>query len=77
MEQAEQIQTTHDNLHWYEWERYSTRQESLMKLGGLKGEIVFEGNLAPFMPYLRLGEMVNVGQGTSFGLGRVEIDIRA
>lgn len=75
MEQAEQIQTTHDNLHWYEWERYSTRQESLMKLGGLKGEIAFEGSLALFMPYFKLAEMVNVGQGTSFGLGRVEVGV--
>lgn len=72
MEQTENIQTKSEQLHWYEWERYSSRQKDLMKLGGLKGEIAFEGSLAPFMPYIRLAEMVNVGQGTSFGLGKVE-----
>ncbi|MEW6664244.1 MAG: hypothetical protein AB1512_03340 [Thermodesulfobacteriota bacterium] len=30
------------------------------------------GELGPFMPFLRMGEQVNVGQGTSFGLGRIK-----
>lgn len=71
IEQAAEIKVKQDNLYWYEWERYSGRQKDLMKLGGLRGDIEFEGNLAPFMPYFRLGEAVNIGQGTSFGLGRI------
>ena len=70
---AKRIQVISQDLHWYDWARYSARQKSLMKLGGLRGTIRFEGNLTPFMPYLRAGEMVNVGQGTSFGLGRFEV----
>ena len=73
MDQAQEIKITDDGLHWYDWERYSGRQKTAMKLGGLKGVINLEGNLSPFMPYLRLGEQVNVGQGTSFGLGRYEM----
>lgn len=72
-EQAQKIQTLREKLYWYEWERYSGNQKSLMKLGGLKGEIEVEGNLSPFMQYLKLGETVNVGQGTSFGLGKYSI----
>ena len=53
--------------------RYSARQKSLMKLGGLRGDITFRGDLGPFIPYLSIGEMVNAGQGTSFGLGRYKI----
>ncbi|HAY22295.1 MAG TPA: hypothetical protein DCY27_09030 [Desulfobacterales bacterium] len=64
------ITTSQSRLHWYDWERYSFSQKELMKLGGLKGTITFAGELGPFMPYLRLGEQVNVGQGTTFGLGR-------
>ncbi|HAY22292.1 MAG TPA: hypothetical protein DCY27_09015 [Desulfobacterales bacterium] len=56
-------------LHWYDWERYSYSQQERLKLGGLKGAITFAGE-GPFMPYLRLGEQVNLGQGTTFGLGR-------
>jgi hypothetical protein len=52
---------------------YSARQKSTMKLGGLRGKITFTGDLLSFMPFLRLGTEVNVGQGTSFGLGRYEI----
>lgn len=75
IEQAGEIKVKQDNLYWYEWERYSSRQKDLMKLGGLRGEIEFESNLTPFMPYLKLGEVVNVGQGTSFGLGRYNIQV--
>ena len=67
---GKEIQVTSDTLYWYDWERYSGRQKSAMKLGGLRGRIRFAGELGPFMPYVRLGEQVNVGQGTSFGLGR-------
>jgi hypothetical protein len=66
------VRTARDGLYWYDWGRYSTRQKDYMKLGGLRGEIAVQGELAPFMPLLRLGEMVHVGQGTGFGLGRYE-----
>lgn len=76
-QKAQKIRTTSDELHWYDWERYSARQKNLMKLGGLRGKIHFKGDLTPFMPYLRIGEMVNAGQGTSFGLGRFCITIQS
>ena len=68
---AQEIKVDEDKLRWYDWERYSARQQRAMKLGGLRGSITFAGDFSPFMPYLRLGEQVNVGQGTSFGLGRM------
>jgi len=74
---SEHVKTTHDGLYWYDWGRYSARQKDYMKLGGLRGEITFEGELSPFMPLLRLGEMVHVGQGTGFGLGGYEVGIGA
>ncbi len=72
---AKNIQTGKHELHWYDWERYSGRQKAAMKLGGLRGNISFTGELGPFMPFLRLGEHVNVGQGTSFGLGKYEVAV--
>ena len=71
---AQEIKVEEDNLRWYDWERYSARQKGPMKLGGLRRTITFTGDLSPFMPFLRLGEQVNVGQGTSFGLGRIRVD---
>jgi hypothetical protein len=67
---AQNIAVTNDELHWFDWERYSARQKDTMKFGGLKGRIAFSGDLSAFMPYLMLGQQVNVGQSTTFGLGR-------
>jgi CRISPR-associated endoribonuclease Cas6 len=70
---AETINTVNSNLRWHDWERYSSRQEIKMKLGGVVGEIVYRGNIAPFIPYLKAGEILHVGKNTSFGLGKYEI----
>ena len=70
---AEQIETTASELRWYDWERYSARQDARMKLGGFVGRVTYRGDLQPFLPLLRLGEVVHVGKGTSFGLGKYVI----
>ncbi|MCS6927340.1 MAG: CRISPR system precrRNA processing endoribonuclease RAMP protein Cas6, partial [Candidatus Binatia bacterium] len=67
---AEQVETVKSELRWYDWERYSARQETRMKLGGVIGRVTYRGELRPFVPLLRLGEVVHVGKGTSFGLGK-------
>lgn len=63
------ITTVEDETFWYDWPRYSTRQRELMKFGGLRGKITFEGDLTPYTPWLKIGELVHVGQTTTFGLG--------
>ena len=70
---AEAVSLKESRLSWHDWQRYSSRQRKLMKLGGLKGSITFSGELTPFLPYLRLGAQVNIGQGTTFGLGRYRL----
>ncbi len=72
--EAEQIETVTGDLHWHDWERYSARQDARMKLGGFVGQVTYQGNLQPFLPLLRLGEIVHVGKGTSFGLGKYVIE---
>jgi hypothetical protein len=71
LEPAESVQVEADHLHWFDWKRYSSRQKSEMNFGGLVGLIDFRGPLTPFLPWLRLAEQINVGQSTTFGLGRV------
>lgn len=70
---AEGVKIQSSDLRWFDWERYSTRQNTRMKLGGLIGKITFHGNIEPFLPYLRAGEILHAGKNTSFGLGRYEI----
>ena len=56
-------------LTWRDWTRYSSRQEQKMTLGGVVGEWSLEGNLAPFLPYLHLGQWLHAGKEAVFGLG--------
>ena len=73
IERAGHIKTVKRALYWHDWERWSNRQETRMKLGGFMGEITYEGDFEPFWPYIRLGEYIHVGKGSSFGLGRYEV----
>ncbi|MDZ7338640.1 MAG: CRISPR system precrRNA processing endoribonuclease RAMP protein Cas6 [candidate division KSB1 bacterium] len=70
---AAEVTTCAHSLRWVDWERWSNRQQTRMKLGGIVGEISFAGPLGPFLPLLRLGEVMHVGKGTSFGLGKYEL----
>jgi len=70
---AEGVKVMKRDLRWYDWERYSARQDTRMKMGGFVGKITFKGDIGPFMSILRAGEVLHVGKGTAFGLGRFEI----
>ncbi|MDR4506860.1 MAG: CRISPR system precrRNA processing endoribonuclease RAMP protein Cas6 [Candidatus Brocadiaceae bacterium] len=74
IEEAMSIQMVSSTVTWQDWERYSTRQKETMKLGGVLGSLQYEGNFRPFMQFLRLGEYIHVGKGTSFGLGQYQIN---
>lgn len=73
IEKAKEVAVKNKNLRWYDWERYSARQDTRMKMGGFVGEITFEGNIEPFMQLIRSGEILHVGKGTGFGLGEYAI----
>ena len=73
IEKAKKIRVKKRDLRWYDWERYSGRQETRMKMGGFVGEITFEGDIDPFIPFIKAGEVLHVGKGTGFGLGKYRI----
>ncbi|MDR0776282.1 MAG: CRISPR system precrRNA processing endoribonuclease RAMP protein Cas6 [Azonexus sp.] len=66
--QAEVIRSE-KKLHWRDWTRYSSRQDRKMDLGGVIGAWKLSGDLAPFVPFLHLGQWLHVGKEASFGLG--------
>ncbi|MCF7992153.1 MAG: CRISPR system precrRNA processing endoribonuclease RAMP protein Cas6 [Thiohalocapsa sp.] len=67
---AERVQLHADWLRWYEWTRYSSRQDTLMQFGGLIGELSLAGpGVAELWPALWLGQWTHIGKGTAFGLG--------
>ena len=73
LDRAKDVHITGGDLRWHDWERWSQRQQTAMKLGGLVGHLRLSGDLAPFAPLLCTAEIVHVGKGSTFGLGKVEI----
>lgn len=69
-----EVQHQAAQLRWHEWARYSSRQDALIQMGGLMGEIELAGaDLNPFWPYLWLGQWTHAGKGAVMGLGRYRI----
>jgi hypothetical protein len=70
---AAHVRPVSENLWWVEWGRFSQRKNMNIQLGGLIGTMVFEGELSGFLPYLELGELLHVGKGTAYGMGRYSV----
>jgi len=70
---ASDVRVVRSDLRWHDWERYSARQRTRMALGGFVGRITFAGDLGPWLPLLTLGEVLHVGKGTAFGLGKYRV----
>jgi hypothetical protein len=74
IERAAQVQVLSSRLRWWDLGRWSNRQQTSMKQGGMVGEIEFGAGWEEFLPLVVAGELVRVGNGTSFGLGKYEIE---
>ena len=74
-ERAAAVRMTGYDLQRTEADRLSSRTGQRHPLGGFVGEAEYEGQLAEFLPYLRLGKWVGVGRQTVWGKG--EFDARA
>lgn len=72
LEKARSIRLVENRTRWFDWERYSHRQGRKMRLGGLVGEVVYEGDWQVLAPFVNAGRWIHVGKGTSFGLGRYD-----
>ncbi len=70
---AQAVQADEENLHWFDWERYSSRQDQKMLMGGLVGRVSYMGDLEEFLPLLRFCEKVHLGKQTTFGLGHIRL----
>ena len=70
---ADDVKITRRNLTWEDQGRYSNRQKTKMQMGGFVGDITLSGDLAPFMDLLKYCEVLHVGKGATFGLGRIKL----
>ena len=44
-----------------------------MDFSGLTGEVEYEGDLSPFVPWLYAAQTLHVGRNTTFGMGKLEV----
>lgn len=75
IKKAELVTRVSDQTRWVDWERYSHRQDARMNLGGIVGQATYKGELAEFLPILKLGELVHVGKACTFGMGKYRMSL--
>ena len=71
---AEAIQISDTNLNWFDWKRYSHRQDKSMLMGGMIGSVIFEGKIGEYIPLIEFCSKVHLGKQTSFGLGKIKAE---
>ncbi|MCK5098915.1 MAG: CRISPR system precrRNA processing endoribonuclease RAMP protein Cas6 [Desulfobacteraceae bacterium] len=75
VKEAENIKTTQNNLKWFDWKRYSSRQNKKMLMGGITGTITYKGKLEKYLALLEFCSKTHIGKQTAFGLGKFYFEV--
>jgi hypothetical protein len=67
------IETKESHIGWYDWRRYSNRQEQAMMMGGMVGKIIYQDVPGEYLPLLKFCELAHLGKATTFGLGKIKV----
>jgi len=70
-ERASHVRLTHCDLRRVDATRRSTRTGQVHSIGGFVGEAEYEGELAEFVPYLKVAKWTGVGRQTVWGKGEL------
>ncbi|MEW6673481.1 MAG: CRISPR system precrRNA processing endoribonuclease RAMP protein Cas6 [Thermodesulfobacteriota bacterium] len=70
VKRAETVRIAASDLSWFDWRRYSFRQDKDMLMGGIVGSVTYEGGIGEFLPLLDFCAKVHLGKQTAFGLGK-------
>ncbi|MBD3373954.1 CRISPR system precrRNA processing endoribonuclease RAMP protein Cas6, partial [candidate division KSB1 bacterium] len=68
-----EIELKNNQTHAIRLERYSATQKRKHPLYALTGSAELCGNLQPFMPLLKTGEVIHIGGSTGQGLGKYRL----
>ena len=72
-ERAARIHMTRCDIQHVETSRRSSRTGQVHSLGGFVGEAEYVGDLAEFVPYLRVAQWTGVGRQTAWGKGALVV----
>jgi hypothetical protein len=64
---------TTSHLYFESWARYSFKEKTLQPYGGLKGQVSYFGEINAAIPWLQIGEQLNIGGKATFGLGHYHL----
>lgn len=70
---AKNVAQKESHIGWYDWRRYSNRQEEAMMMGGMVGKITYKDVPGEYLPLLRFCELAHLGKQTTFGLGKIKV----
>ncbi len=73
VEEAGRVELSSSDTRWVSWERYSSRQDARMNLGGVMGTAVYEGPVASFLPLILASGISHVGKACTFGNGKLRV----
>ena len=74
VKRAETVHVVDTNLNWFDWKRYSHRQDKSMLMGGMIGSVIFEGKIEEYLPLIEFCSKTHLGKQTSFGLGKIKAE---
>ncbi len=72
--QAERVQIVERRLVWRDLFRGSSRHGRQLPMGGLVGDVVLAGDLAPLLPWLVWGSLIHVGKDAAMGNGLFAVE---
>ena len=75
VKRAKEILVVANGLSWFDWRRYSSRQDQAMLMGGMVGSVTYEGKIGEYLPLIEFCSKVHLGKQTSFGLGNIKGEI--
>lgn len=74
VKRAKEVTIKKADISWFDWRRYSNRQDQEMLMGGMIGSIEYQGKLAEYLPLINFCEKVHIGKQTTFGLGKITLE---
>lgn len=75
--EAAEVEIRESQLQWYDWQRFSNRQNQRMPMGGIVGEAVYTGQLTRFLNLIEFCRNTHIGKQTAFGLGKINAQLEA
>jgi len=73
LDAARDAATISEDLRWVDARRHSTRQNRMVPIGGIVGNIAFRADIGILRPLLLAAEYIHIGKDTSLGMGKLQL----